>query len=113
MFITHNLGIVSDFADRVAVMYAGQIVEVASANELLGRPLHPYTQALINSVPKLGADTQRLRAIPGSPPRSGALPAGCRFHPRCPKLQADCPEKVPALLEVNSGRSVRCPYWQQ
>ena len=113
LFITHNLGIVSDFADRVAVMYAGQIVEVASANELLGRPLHPYTQALINSVPKLGADTQRLRAIPGSPPRSGALPAGCRFHPRCPKLQADCPEKVPALLEVNSGRSVRCPYWQQ
>ncbi len=80
LFITHNLGIVSDFADRVAVMYAGQIVEVASANELLGRPLHPYTQALMNSVPKLGADTRRLRkechrAVPRAAPSvaAGAL----------------------------------------
>ncbi len=110
LFITHNLGIVSDFADRVAVMYAGQIVEVASANELLGRPLHPYTQALMNSVPKLGADTRRLRAIPGNPPRSGALPDGCRFHPRCAIAKTECSKAVPDLVEVEPNRWVRCPF---
>jgi oligopeptide/dipeptide ABC transporter ATP-binding protein len=90
LLITHNLGIVGDLADRVAVMYAGQIVEIAPAKELLRRPGHPYTQALMDSVPKLGAETQRLRAIPGSVPQLNALPAGCRFHPRCPKAQAEC-----------------------
>ncbi len=112
LLITHNLGIVGDIADRVAVMYAGQIVEQAPACELLRRPLHPYTQALMNSVPKLGAGTQRLRAIPGHVPQLDALPSGCRFHPRCPKAQADCSQKVPALIEVESNRWVRCPYWK-
>jgi oligopeptide/dipeptide ABC transporter ATP-binding protein len=112
LLITHNLGIVGDIADRVAVMYAGQIVELAPANELLRRPLHPYTQALMNSVPKLSGGSARLTAIPGNVPQMSALPGGCRFHPRCPKVQPDCSQKTPALLEVESNRWVRCPYWQ-
>jgi len=112
LLITHSLGIVGDIADRVAVMYAGQLVELAPAKELLRRPLHPYTQALMNSVPKLGAETQRLRAIPGNVPQLDALPSGCRFHPRCPKVQAGCSQKFPALIEVESNRWVRCPYWK-
>jgi len=112
LLITHNLGIVGDIADRVAVMYAGQIVELAPANELLRRPWHPYTQALMDSVPKLGSDARRLTAIPGNVPQLNALPGGCRFHPRCPKAQAECSQKVPALLEVESNRWVRCPFWK-
>ena len=112
LLITHSLGIVGDIADRVAVMYAGQLVELAPAKELLRRPLHPYTQALMNSVPRLGAETQRLRAIPGHVPQLDAPPSGCRFHPRCPKVRADCSQKVPALIEVESNRWVRCPYWK-
>jgi oligopeptide/dipeptide ABC transporter ATP-binding protein len=112
LLITHNLGIVGDLADRVAVMYAGQIVESAPARSLLKRPLHPYTQALMNSVPKLGAGAGRLNAIPGSVPRLEALPSGCRFHPRCPKAQPECARESPALVEVEAGRHVRCPLWR-
>ncbi|MGO8698731.1 MAG: ABC transporter ATP-binding protein [Limisphaerales bacterium] len=111
LLITHNLGIVGDIADEVAVMYAGQIVEIAPAREILQRPLHPYTQALINSVPSLNGEAERLKAIPGAPPRLGAFPSGCRFHPRCPRRQPECSEKVPPLLGVAAGRSVRCPFW--
>ena len=111
LLITHNLGIVGDIADRLAVMYAGQIVELAPANELLARPLHPYTQALMNSVPKLSSKAARLTAIPGNVPNLGAFPSGCRFHPRCPKARFDCPERVPELVEVLPGRWVRCFYW--
>ena len=111
LLITHNLGIVGDLADRVAVMYAGQIVETAPARELLKRPLHPYTQALMNSVPSLDSDTERLTAIPGTVPRLGAFPNGCRFHPRCPRAQSECSEKSPALVEVEPRRWVRCPFW--
>jgi oligopeptide/dipeptide ABC transporter ATP-binding protein len=111
LLITHNLGIVGDIADHVAVMYAGEIVETAPARELLKRPLHPYTQALMNSVPTLDSDAERLTAIPGNVPRLGALPHGCRFHPRCPRAQRDCSEKPPALVEVEPHRWVRCPYW--
>jgi oligopeptide/dipeptide ABC transporter ATP-binding protein len=111
LLITHNLGIVGDIADRVAVMYAGQIVELAPAQALLTRPLHPYTQALVNSVPKLSANAERLRAIPGTVPNLGAFPSGCRFHPRCPRAQIDCPVQPPQLMEVEPSRWVRCPYW--
>jgi oligopeptide/dipeptide ABC transporter ATP-binding protein len=110
LLITHNLGIVGDLADRVAVMYAGQIVESAPARDLLSRPLHPYTQALMGSVPKLGGTAGRLTAIGGSVPMLGALPSGCRFHPRCPKAQAECSVKAPQLIEVEPGRWVRCPF---
>ncbi|NDE98477.1 MAG: ABC transporter ATP-binding protein, partial [Verrucomicrobia bacterium] len=112
LLITHNLGIVGDIADRVAVMYAGQIVELSPARALLQRPLHPYTQALMNSVPQLGHELDRLQAIPGNVPNLGQFPRGCRFHPRCPKAQSDCSQKAPELVEVEPGRWVRCPYWK-
>jgi oligopeptide/dipeptide ABC transporter ATP-binding protein len=112
LLITHNLGIVGDLADQVAVMYAGQIVETAPARELLKRPLHPYTRALMNSVPSLEGEAGRLATIPGTVPRLGAFPPGCRFHPRCPIAKAECSEKIPELLEVEPGRFVRCPFWQ-
>ncbi len=111
LLITHNLGIVGDMADRVAVMYAGQIVELAPARELLRRPLHPYTRALISSVPKLTDGAQRLTAIPGSVPRLGDFPPGCRFYPRCPSRRPECAQTVPELVEAEPGRWVRCPYW--
>jgi peptide/nickel transport system ATP-binding protein/oligopeptide transport system ATP-binding protein len=112
LLITHNLGIVGDMADRVAVMYAGQIVELAPVKELLRQPLHPYTKALMASVPKLRGDADRLSAIPGNVPRIGNFPAGCRFAPRCPMAKPECSEKVPELVEVEAGRWVRCPFWK-
>src|SRR6266850_5849784 len=110
LLITHNLGIVGDIADRVAVMYAGQIVETAPARELLKRPLHPYTRALMNSVPKLGAPAPRLTTIPGNVPPLGAFPPGCRFYPRCPSRRPECAQTMPELLQVEHGRWVRCLY---
>jgi oligopeptide/dipeptide ABC transporter ATP-binding protein len=111
LLITHNLGIVGDMADRVAVMYAGQLVEVAPARELLRRPLHPYTRALIQSVPKLHGEAERLTAIPGSVPRPGEFPPGCRFAPRCSAARPECSAAPPELLEVEPGRRVRCPFF--
>jgi peptide/nickel transport system ATP-binding protein len=111
LLITHNLGIVGQMADRVAVMYAGQIVETAPARELLRRPLHPYTRALMNAAPKLGAEGSRLANIPGSVPRPGSIPTGCRFHPRCAMARAECSTNEPVLAEVEKGRQVRCPFW--
>src|SRR3954469_6371049 len=110
LLITHNLGIVGDVADRVAVMYAGQIVELAPARELLRRPLHPYTKALINSVPKLSSGAERLSAIPGNVPRVGQYPPGCRFYPRCPTARPECANTMPELTEVEPERWVRCAY---
>jgi len=108
LIITHNLGILTGLADRVAVMYAGRIVEYEPADELLQRPRHPYTKALMRSIPRLGARAERLETIPGAVPNAARLPTGCKFHPRCPIAQPDCArDPEPALLE---GR-VRCPYW--
>jgi len=113
LLITHNLGIVGDIADRVAVMYAGQIVELAPALELLSRPFHPYTRALMNSVPTLGHEFERLAAIPGNVPNPGDYPPGCRFYPRCPTARPECAETLPPLVEVEPGRWVRCVYWKE
>jgi len=113
LLITHNLGIVGDIADQLAVMYAGQIVENGPAGQVLKNPLHPYTQALIDSVPTLGEGAERLRAIPGSVPQLSALPAGCRFHPRCGVVRPDCASESPALDWPVSGHAVRCPYCLQ
>jgi peptide/nickel transport system ATP-binding protein len=112
LLITHNLGIVGDLADHVAVMYAGQIVELAPARELLQRPLHPYTRALMASVPKLSGGAERLMTIPGNVPRVGNFPAGCRFAPRCPIAKAECKQAMPELMEVEPARWVRCPFWK-
>jgi oligopeptide/dipeptide ABC transporter ATP-binding protein len=112
LLITHNLGIVGDMADRVAVMYAGQVVEMSPAKELLRRPLHPYTKALMNSVPKLSGNLERLAAIPGNVPTLGNFPAGCRFYPRCPSAPShpECGKTMPQLQEVTPNRWVRCLY---
>ncbi len=110
LLITHNLGVVGEIADRVAVMYAGQIVEVAPARELLQRPLHPYTKALMGSVPALGSEAPRLSTIPGNVPRLGNCPFGCRFQPRCSVARPDCATLVPSLAELEPGRLVRCPF---
>jgi oligopeptide/dipeptide ABC transporter ATP-binding protein len=110
LLITHNLGIVGDMADRVAVMYAGQVVEMSPALDLLRRPLHPYTKALMNSVPKLSANMQRLSAIPGNVPSLGNFPSGCRFYPRCPTAHPECATTMPQLVEVEPKRWVRCLY---
>ena len=112
LLITHNLGIVGDMADRVAVMYAGQIVERAPAAQLLRRPWHPYTRALIHSVPKPGGGATRLATIPGAVPRHGDFPPGCRFAPRCPIAKPECSRAIPELVEVEPQRWVRCPYWK-
>ena len=111
LLITHNLGIVGDIADRLAVMYAGQIVEAGPAAKVLGQPLHPYTQALIDSVPALGGGMERLRTIPGTVPQLSALPTGCRFHPRCPALQPTCSGQPPRLQPVAADHEVRCPHY--
>lgn len=112
LLITHNLGIVGDIADRVAVMYAGQIVEMSPANQLLRRPIHPYTRALMNSVPAMGHDQERLQTIGGTVPNLGAWPKGCRFYPRCPNAprHPECGEKMPELIEIEPQRWVRCLY---
>jgi oligopeptide/dipeptide ABC transporter ATP-binding protein len=108
VLITHNLGLVAEIADRIAVMYAGKLMEVASATEIFARPLHPYTQGLINCVPNIRLDQKELVTMPGSPPDLVAPPAGCRFAPRCPKVMPICREKTPAFEEHTPGHSAAC-----
>ena len=113
LLITHNLGIVGDLADNVCVMYAGRVVEQSPAAELLKRPLHPYTVALMRSIPRLGARATRLQSIPGNVPNAARLPAGCKFAPRCERARPDCSKDPEAELINVNGRRVRCPYWEK
>lgn len=113
LLITHNLGLVGDLADDVAVLYAGQIVEQGPARDVLRRPLHPYTRALLDSVPAMGAGAERLAAIPGQVPVPGSFPPGCRFHPRCPVARPECARNAPVLAQATPARSVRCPFWAE
>ncbi|MDM5281077.1 ABC transporter ATP-binding protein [Paenibacillus silvae] len=108
LLITHDLSIVAEMADRVAVMYAGQIVEQADVNSLFDQPVHPYTQGLMKSVPSLNAGTERLVPIPGTVPSLADLPAGCRFQERCPYAAAPCRQEQPQLDQVGAGHLVRC-----
>ena len=112
LLITHNLGIVAERADDVAVMYASRIVEVADAQRLFAGPLHPYTQGLLKSLPRLGISAKRLQTIPGIVPEPLHFPSGCKFHPRCPVGHDDkrCQTTEPKLREVQPGRSVACWY---
>ena len=107
LLITHDLGIVAGRADRVAVMYAGQIVEEAPTDRLFARPSHPYTQGLFASVPRITGPIERLSPIGGSVPPPGAWPSGCRFRPRCPKA-FDKSETMPPLLPVGTDHRMRC-----
>jgi len=112
ILITHDLGVVAEMADRVAVMYAGQVVEETDVARLFREPLHPYTQGLIGSIPVLGAEIDVLETIPGIVPSLIDLPTGCRFASRCvARLQNDlgiCLEQEPPLLEVVDKHNVRC-----
>ncbi|WP_432841885.1 ABC transporter ATP-binding protein [Dactylosporangium sp. CA-092794] len=108
LLITHDLGVVSEVADRVAVMYAGRIVESGDADAVLGRPAHPYTQALLRSVPRADLNGQDLYAIPGSPPVPTRLPAGCPFHPRCAWAVDACRSTRPEPRPVADGRATAC-----
>jgi oligopeptide/dipeptide ABC transporter ATP-binding protein len=108
LLITHNLGIVAEQADHVAIMYAGRIVERAPVRELFERPLHPYTIGLLASVPGLGGRRRRLEAIPGIVPDPRRLPSGCRFRDRCSRAVAACAETDPALEEKRPGHMVAC-----
>jgi peptide/nickel transport system ATP-binding protein len=107
LFITHNLGVVAQIADRVAVMYAGQIVEQAPVTGVYARPAHPYTRALFAAIPRMDRDAQDLAAIPGRVPPLDAMPRGCRFAPRCPLARAGC-EKPQVLAPFADGHLVRC-----
>jgi oligopeptide transport system ATP-binding protein len=111
LLITHDLGVVAETADRVAVMYAGRIVEEASVHELFDQPRHPYTEGLLRSVPRLTAEgikQRRLETIEGTVPGALDLPAGCKFAPRCAYVIEECETAEPALLEINSERRARC-----
>jgi oligopeptide/dipeptide ABC transporter ATP-binding protein len=112
ILITHDLGVVAEMAQRVAVMYAGRIVEQALVRVLFDQPLHPYTQGLIASIPVLGRVTDRLEVIPGSVPNLIDLPPGCRFAPRCQaRVQHGltiCTEQEPSLLDAGHSHQVRC-----
>jgi oligopeptide/dipeptide ABC transporter ATP-binding protein len=116
ILITHDLGVVAEMAERVAVMYAGEIVEQTDVNTLFDQPLHPYTQGLIGSIPILGEIKERLDVIPGSVPNLVNLPPGCRFAPRCQARFkyncAICAEVKPELEEVKPGHFVRCWLYQ-
>jgi oligopeptide/dipeptide ABC transporter ATP-binding protein len=107
VFVTHNLGIVARMCDKLAVMYAGKIVEAGTVRELFNAPQHPYTKALLGSMPKLGSK-DKLLAIPGQPPDLGTLPAGCAFHPRCPEALPRCASEEPLEVEVHGRWSARC-----
>jgi len=110
VLITHDLGVVAEVADEVVVMYAAQVVEHGSVDDIFKRPRHPYTWGLFGSLPRIDADIERLVQIPGTPPSLLSPPSGCRFHPRCAYAFAPCPTRVPPLEGVpgNEGHLQRC-----
>ncbi|WP_405822767.1 ABC transporter ATP-binding protein [Streptomyces sp. NBC_00838] len=120
ILITHDLGVVADVADKIAVMYAGRIVETAPVHELYKRPAHPYTRGLLDSIPRLDQKGQELYAIKGLPPNLTRIPSGCAFNPRCPSAQDICRTDIPPLLPVTErdggelpGRGSACHFWKE
>jgi peptide/nickel transport system ATP-binding protein len=109
IFITHDLSLLTELADEIVVMYAGALVERATARELYETPRHPYTLGLLNSFPPMHGERTELSGIPGSPPDLAHLPTGCSFHPRCPFAMARCSNETPPLVEIaGTDRSVAC-----
>ncbi len=108
IFITHDIAVIADLADRVAVMYAGKIVEIGDVFTVFKSPYHPYTRALIRSIPSIIGSVEEMKPIPGSPPDLVNPPPGCRFHPRCSEKLPICSEKEPPIVEVKPGHMVYC-----
>src|SRR4249919_2815794 len=108
IFITHNLGIVAKMCDQLAVMYAGRVVESGPVSRIFNAPAHPYTRALLNSIPRMTDNRDHLTAIEGQPPDLSSLPAGCSFAPRCPAAFARCRAEAPPEFAVDEGRTARC-----
>jgi len=108
IMITHNLGVIADIADRVVVMYAGRVVERAPVGALFDRPMHPYTEGLLGSVPPLDHDVDRLPTIVGTVPSPQAMPSGCRFAGRCPYAEVACTRIDPVLVSVGDAHAAAC-----
>ncbi|MFF4184825.1 ABC transporter ATP-binding protein [Streptomyces sp. NPDC001691] len=113
ILITHDLGVVADVADTIAVMYAGRIVEQAPVHEIYQKPAHPYTKGLLASIPRLDQKGRELYAIKGLPPNLMHIPPGCAFNPRCPMAQDICRTEVPPLFEVGADRQSACFFWKE
>jgi oligopeptide transport system ATP-binding protein len=114
ILITHDMGVVADVADRINVMYAGRIVEKAPALDIYGKPSHPYTKALLESIPRVDLKGQQLNVIKGLPPNLTNIPPGCAFNPRCRYVQDVCKvDPVPPLYEVKPGISSACHFWKE
>ncbi|MEV0849332.1 ABC transporter ATP-binding protein [Streptomyces sp. NPDC049954] len=113
ILITHDLGVVADVADKIAVMYAGRIVEHAPVHEIYKAPAHPYTEGLLKSIPRLDQKGQDLYAIQGLPPNLMHIPPGCSFHPRCPRAREVCRHDEPPLYEVSPTRRSACHFWEE
>jgi peptide/nickel transport system ATP-binding protein len=107
ILVTHDMGVHANVADRIGIMYAGKIVEEAPTERIFGMPSHPYTQYLINSLPKFG-DKRARESVPGSPPSLANLPSGCPFHPRCPHAMEICTEQMPGFTQVEANHRVAC-----
>ncbi|MBM9619541.1 ABC transporter ATP-binding protein [Streptomyces zhihengii] len=112
ILITHDLGVVADVADKIAVMYAGRIVETAPVHDIYKAPAHPYTKGLLESIPRLDQKGRELYAIKGLPPNLLAIPPGCAFNPRCPMARDVCRTDEPPLYEVNEERRSACHFWE-
>lgn len=108
IMITHDLGIVAEICDNVAIMYAGSVVEYGSVKEIYTNPKHPYTIGLFNSIPKLDDDEEKLHVIKGMPPNPVDLPSGCRFHPRCDFATARCAKEAPSMYDLGEGHCTAC-----
>jgi peptide/nickel transport system ATP-binding protein len=113
LLITHDLGVVAETCDKVAIMYAGQIVEYGSLEDIFERTSHPYTKGLFNSLPSLDKDVKRLQPIRGLMPDPTDLPEGCRFHPRCPYADEQCKTEMPAIRELTPGHQCRCHHCEK
>lgn len=113
VLITHDMGIVADTCDRVTVLYAGQVCETGTAEQVFEKPKHPYTEALLSSVPSLALRRQKLAVIPGNVPNLIQPPTGCRFHPRCAYSQQVCVDKDPELESIADERLVHCHRWRE
>ncbi|MFO7828066.1 MAG: hypothetical protein R6V23_05555 [Bacteroidales bacterium] len=112
LLITHNIGVIAEISDRVAVMYAAKMMELADVYPLFDDPLHPYTQGLLASVPNIELDEAELEIMGGAPPNLLHPPSGCRFHPRCPHVMDRCRAEEPNFREVKPGRWVACWLYQ-